>query len=229
MGGLLLIVFVNFVGIGALIPVLPYAVIDEAGGSETIMALLMASFAFAMFVGAPILGYLSDRLGRKRVLVLSTLVSALGHLVFALTTDLDGDVCCSHYRRISGWQYRRHSSHHYRQHQRRHPRQLDGTTGGIHWPWFCGRTSLGRLLSGIGGAVHTAPFLLAAILAGVGFVLALINVKETASISPSARLPFAERWQGFRAAGLTGFASCCIFAQSSLCPSRGIFCLGAER
>ena len=64
MGGLLLIVFVNFVGIVALIPVLPYAVIDEAGGSETIMALLMASFAFAMFVGSPILGALSDRLGR---------------------------------------------------------------------------------------------------------------------------------------------------------------------
>jgi MFS family permease len=88
MGGLLLIVFVNFIGIGALIPVLPYAVIDEAGGSETIMALLMASFAFAMFVGAPMLGALSDRLGRKNVLVVSTFISACGHIGFALTTDL---------------------------------------------------------------------------------------------------------------------------------------------
>ena len=33
MRGLLLVVFVNFIGVGALIPILPYAVIDVAGGS----------------------------------------------------------------------------------------------------------------------------------------------------------------------------------------------------
>ena len=66
MKGLLLVVFVNFVGVGALIPVLPYAVIDEAGGSEFSMAMLMASFALAMFIGSPILGSLSDRIGRKK-------------------------------------------------------------------------------------------------------------------------------------------------------------------
>ena len=81
MKGLLLVVFVNFIGIGALIPVLPYAVIDVAGGSETVMALLMASFAFAMFIGAPILGNLSDYFGRRRVLLVSILVSALPMLV----------------------------------------------------------------------------------------------------------------------------------------------------
>ncbi|MCE2516840.1 MAG: MFS transporter, partial [Alphaproteobacteria bacterium] len=88
MKGLLLVVFVNFVGVGALIPVLPFAVIDEAGGNETIMALLMASFAFAMFIGSPVLGMLSDRVGRKKVLVGAVLTSTIAHLVFALTTDL---------------------------------------------------------------------------------------------------------------------------------------------
>ena len=66
MPGLLLVVFVNFIGVGALIPVLPYAVIDEAGASETVMTLLLASFALAMMVGAPILGRLSDYFGRRR-------------------------------------------------------------------------------------------------------------------------------------------------------------------
>ncbi len=56
MRGLLIVVFVNFVGVGALIPVLPYAVIDEAGSSETVMTLLLASFALAMMIGSPFWG-----------------------------------------------------------------------------------------------------------------------------------------------------------------------------
>src|SRR6056300_572729 len=88
MQGLLLVVFVNFVGVGALIPVLPYAVIDEAGASETVMTLLLASFALAMMIGSPILGRLSDYFGRRRVLLGSILFSVIGHVWFALTTDI---------------------------------------------------------------------------------------------------------------------------------------------
>ena len=56
---LLLVVFINFVGIGALIPVLPYTVIETLGLSATLMTLLLASFAFAMFLSNPLLGRLS--------------------------------------------------------------------------------------------------------------------------------------------------------------------------
>ena len=52
---LLLVVFVNFVGIGALIPVLPYTVIETLRLSATAMTLLLASFAFAMFYHIPFL------------------------------------------------------------------------------------------------------------------------------------------------------------------------------
>ena len=47
---LLLAVFINFVGTGALIPVLPYTVIETLGLSATVMTLLLASFAMAMFL-----------------------------------------------------------------------------------------------------------------------------------------------------------------------------------
>ena len=53
---LLLVVFVNFVGIGALIPVLPYTVIEALGLSATTMTLLLASFAFVMFLSNSLLG-----------------------------------------------------------------------------------------------------------------------------------------------------------------------------
>ena len=57
MPALLLVVFINFVGIGALIPVLPYTVIETLGLSATVMTLLLASFAMAMFLSNPLLGW----------------------------------------------------------------------------------------------------------------------------------------------------------------------------
>lgn len=80
---LLLVVFINFVGIGALIPVLPYTVIETLGLSATVMTLLLASFAMAMFLSNPLLGRLSDKIGRRPVLIASLFINALAHLWFA--------------------------------------------------------------------------------------------------------------------------------------------------
>jgi MFS family permease len=85
---LLLIVCINYVGVGALIPVLPYTVIESMQQPASVMTLLLASFALAMFVANPILGRLSDHLGRRRVLFISLAVTAIAHLWFALSDDL---------------------------------------------------------------------------------------------------------------------------------------------
>ena len=85
---LLMVVFINFVGIGALIPILPYTVIDQLGYSEIVMTSLLASFSLAMFIGNPILGRWSDKIGRKPVLMISLAVNAISHLVFAFSQDI---------------------------------------------------------------------------------------------------------------------------------------------
>ena len=85
---LLLVVFINFVGIGALIPVLPYTVIETLGLSASVMTLLLASFAMAMFLSNPLLGRLSDHIGRRPVLIASLFVNALAHLWFAFSDDI---------------------------------------------------------------------------------------------------------------------------------------------
>ena len=85
---LLLVVFINFVGIGALIPVLPYTVIETLGLSASVMTLLLASFAMAMFLSNPLLGRLSDHIGRRPVLIISLFVNALAHLWFAFSDDI---------------------------------------------------------------------------------------------------------------------------------------------
>lgn len=88
MFALLLITFVNFVGIGALIPILPYTVIENLGYSETVMTALLASFALAMFIANPILGRLSDKVGRQPVLLISLIIGTAAHLWFALSNDI---------------------------------------------------------------------------------------------------------------------------------------------
>ena len=88
---LLLVVFINFVGIGALIPVLPYTVIETLGLSASVMTMLLASFAMAMFLSNPLLGRLSDHIGRRPVLIISLFVNALAHLCLLYTSPSPRD------------------------------------------------------------------------------------------------------------------------------------------
>jgi len=85
---LLLIVCINFVGVGALIPVLPYTVLESMQQPASVMTMLLASFALAMFVANPLLGRLSDHIGRRQVLFVSLALTAVAHLWFALSDDL---------------------------------------------------------------------------------------------------------------------------------------------
>lgn len=85
---LLLIVCINFVGIGALIPILPYTIIESMQQPASVMTLLLASFAFAMFVANPLLGRLSDFVGRRQVLFFSLALTAAAHFWFAMSDQL---------------------------------------------------------------------------------------------------------------------------------------------
>ena len=206
MKGLLLVVFVNFVGIGALIPVLPYAVIDVAGGSETLMAFLMASFSLAMFIGSPVLGALSDRLGRKRVLIGSIFVAAVAHAVFAFSTDL---MMMFVARIVAGFAAGNFSvimaiiTDTTSQEERARWMGMLGAFVGLG---FVAGPALGGLLSGVGGEVHTAPFMLAAVLALTGGIISQRTVEESAHATATEKIPFARRWNDFYGHGLIGFA-----------------------
>ena len=178
---LLLVVFINFVGIGALIPVLPYTVIETLGLSASVMTLLLASFAMAMFLSNPLLGRLSDHIGRRPVLIASLFVNALAHLWFAFSNDIIpmfaarilAGLAAGNTGVIQAIIADRVASL-----DRARPLGLFRAALGTG---FVAGPALGGLLSGVGsGPLHQAPFLLAA-----GFsILALalsVRIEESAA------------------------------------------------
>lgn len=88
---ILITVLLDVMGIGLIIPVLPGLVKDLAGseaeGARSI-GWLTAAYAFMQFVFAPILGTLSDRYGRRPVLLLSLLGMALDYLLLYFAPNL---------------------------------------------------------------------------------------------------------------------------------------------
>jgi MFS transporter, DHA1 family, tetracycline resistance protein len=75
-------VFVDVIGFGIVIPILPFYV-GSFGASPFVITLLFASFAFFAFLSSPLLGALSDKVGRRPILIVSITSTALGWVVFA--------------------------------------------------------------------------------------------------------------------------------------------------
>jgi DHA1 family tetracycline resistance protein-like MFS transporter len=82
-----LVVFIDLLGFGLILPLLPYFAL-QYGASEFLIGLLVASYAAAQFIGAPLMGRLSDRFGRRPVLVISIAGTALGFLLLGLAEPL---------------------------------------------------------------------------------------------------------------------------------------------
>ncbi|HET8539716.1 MAG TPA: MFS transporter [Anaeromyxobacter sp.] len=78
---LVVIVFVDLLGFGMVIPVMPlYA--ERLGASDAWVGLLSAGYSLMQFVFAPIWGRLSDRVGRRPMLLASTAMTALAFALY---------------------------------------------------------------------------------------------------------------------------------------------------
>ncbi|MFY0760303.1 MFS transporter [Metabacillus dongyingensis] len=79
--------FIIMVGIGLVIPILPFYV-EKFGADAATLGFLVAVFALMQFFFAPIWGRLSDRIGRKPLITLGLFGFALAEFIFAFATDL---------------------------------------------------------------------------------------------------------------------------------------------
>src|SRR5438876_5522544 len=86
-----LTVFIDLIGFGIVLPLLPiYSKTFGASGWQ--IGVLMASYSVMQFLFSPVWGRLSDRIGRRPVLLVSTAGAAVSYSVFALGSGLTGQV-----------------------------------------------------------------------------------------------------------------------------------------
>ncbi len=80
-------VFLDLLGFGIVIPFLAYYVESFGSGAATV-GLMMSSFSLAQFVFAPLWGSLSDRIGRRPVLLIGLLGSVVGYALFGFAASV---------------------------------------------------------------------------------------------------------------------------------------------
>ncbi|HEX3458491.1 MAG TPA: MFS transporter, partial [Candidatus Baltobacteraceae bacterium] len=81
------VTFIDIVGFSMLIPMLPYFV-THFGVSASVVGLLMATFSLSQFVSAPVWGSISDRIGRKAVLIISQIGATIGWVMLGLAPNI---------------------------------------------------------------------------------------------------------------------------------------------
>jgi len=80
-------VFIDLLGFGIIIPLLPFYA-ETFGASAFTVGLLATSFSLMQFIFAPIWGRLSDRVGRRPIILLGLLGSCLAYLGFGMAGTL---------------------------------------------------------------------------------------------------------------------------------------------
>lgn len=78
---------VIMMGFGMIIPIMPFYV-KQLGASGSALGFLMATYGVMQFIFAPFWGQLSDRYGRKKILMLGVLGNAATQVLFGLSTHL---------------------------------------------------------------------------------------------------------------------------------------------
>ena len=84
---LFLVMFLVMIGFGIIIPVLPFYA-EEMGASPTQLGLLMAVYSLMQLIFAPFWGKLSDRIGRKPIMMVGIAGLSLSFFIQAMSTEL---------------------------------------------------------------------------------------------------------------------------------------------
>src|SRR5262247_3910312 len=82
-----LIVFVDVLGLTIILPLLPFYA-ELLGATPRIVGLLVSAYAICQLLAGPPLGHLSDRIGRRPVLLVSQIGTCIGFLILAYAQTL---------------------------------------------------------------------------------------------------------------------------------------------
>lgn len=80
-------IFLDLLGFGIVIPVNSFYV-ESLGASPMTVTMLSATYSLMQFLFSPFWGRLSDKLGRRPIILISVAFSALGHLIFGMSSTI---------------------------------------------------------------------------------------------------------------------------------------------
>ncbi|MDR0810182.1 MAG: TCR/Tet family MFS transporter [Gemmobacter sp.] len=187
---ILITVMIDAIGIGLIYPVMPDLMVEVTGRSLADAAIwggvLTTAFAVMQFLGSPVVGNLSDRFGRRPVLLVSLAAMALDYVLMALAHTvwllLIGRV-------IAGITAATHSTANAYVADISTPDERGrrfGLIGAAYGAGFVAGPMLGGMLAGIDAR---APFWGAALLAAANLAFGLIVLPE--SLAATLRRPFS--------------------------------------
>jgi len=189
-----LIVLLDVMGLGLIIPAQPFLA-RHFGAEPGTVTLVGTTYALMQFVLAPVWGALSDRYGRKPILLITLGMTGLGHLAFASATSLIGlfaarALAGAGAANISTAQAVLSDTH--APHERSRAMAIIGAAFGMGFVF-------GPALGGILFKIQAwAPAAFAAALAGLNILFVLLRVPETRRLSESGKQSRSQIFEFFR-------------------------------
>ena len=179
-GLVLATVAIDALGFGIVVPVMPSLVMQlgnlSAPNASIWMGLLLAAFSLMQFLCAPLLGALSDRFGRRPVLLISLAGMCLSYLLLAWAPSLDWLFLARVIGGATAASYSAATSYIADVTPPAKRAQRFGLVGAMFGLGFVAGPAFGGLLGGIDVRL---PFLVAAGLAGINVLYALIVLPES--------------------------------------------------
>lgn len=80
-------VFIDLLGFGLLIPILPTFASKQLAMSDFEIGIIVAAFSFMQFVFNPIIGSYSDKIGRRPIILVTLLLTAISYIIFSFSTS----------------------------------------------------------------------------------------------------------------------------------------------
>lgn len=187
MPALFLIVFIDLVGFGIVLPLQPFYA-REFGVGPDVITLVAASYTAMQFVMAPVWGRVSDRIGRRPVMLITVAGSCIGYLGLAFSESL---LMLFLARAFGGAMAANMGVAHAYVADITDPRDRArgmGRIGAAAGLGFVMGPAIGGWLAGTAGGTpdFQLPFFAAALFSGIALVLAVVLLPETTTESGRA-------------------------------------------